>query len=210
VSLRDEAILSKYCPSDTSLTIVKDPIADFDNGTGKYLDKFQAANVLTINKGSNQKQYCGFKDKAAREAENSGTAGTTTEGTGSTTTKLVRPKFAVLTTRCDDFKGINAAYDDYPTPATLVAGQRSQQWDNEYCQARDDARTQTKRVGGVSNYCGSDIDWAKPSSYAAMNKDTWKGEYCFDDFKVGKCYGGQIPATGSVSTDPDDKRCSPF
>jgi len=201
--IRDPHILTKFCPSDTAFTVVTPTGGTQDYGNASYLTKFQASGVSTLNKGSNLKQYCGFSSKSNLENETSATG--TTEQSGSATGKVKRPKFSVLTTRCSsDNKGINQAMDDASPYATTTS------WNNDYCQAIDDDRGRTKRVGGFGAYCGDDIDWTKPATFAPMNKDTWKGEYCFDDYKVGKCYGGQIPATGSVSTDPDDKRCSPF
>jgi len=199
--IRDTQVLSKYCPSDTSLAIVGS-----DEGNGKYLDKFQSSSVATINKGSNLKQYCGYASKSNVENEATSTAGSTTELAGNAAGKVKRQKFSVLTTRCGDFKGINAAVDDYPSYAVYT----TTSWNNDYCQADDANRSTTKRVGGVGAYCGEDVDFTKAASFAPTNKDSWKGEYCFDDYKVGRCYGGQIPATGSVSTDPDDKRCAAY
>jgi len=209
--IRDADILTKFCPGDTSLTVVGgtagQPATGGDYGNAAFFTKFQATSVATLNKNSNLKQYCGFSSKA--NLENEATSTTTNEAQGpssnGTNNKVSRPKFAVLTTRCGDFKGINAARDDIGTHANYTTS-----WQNDYCQADENDRGLTKRVGGPGAYCGEDVDFTKPASFAAYNKDAWKGEYCFDDFKVGVCYGGQVPATGSVSTDPDSKRCAPF
>jgi len=206
--LRDTTFLSKYCPDGTDTAFVKGEvvatqIARQDSAHVARLQLLSGSGIYKkINNGTYKKEYCGFNSYG--DFSNTATKPTGTALTTETVvdTKVKRPKFKLLTTRCGDNKGVNIAREDVGGTPTKYTS-----WRADYCQADENNRGTTKRVGGSGAYCGEDIDLTK-SNLVTLNKDSWLGEYCFDDFKKAKCTGGQGPVSGTVSTDPEEVRCS--
>lgn len=81
-----------------------------------------------------------------------------------------------------------------PNPATATA------WTNDYCQADKDGNTvSVQGAAGLSSvYCGADFASADASS--RLNENTWKGQYCFADNRIGVCPGGQAPIANAESS----------
>jgi hypothetical protein len=205
--LRDVNILTKYCPSDTTFTKVggtQGSVADGDYGNENYITKFQtivsaSSNNLRLNeKASNNNQYCGFESKSKMDNEVKIPTLLTTEVPGVVSGNVKRPSFKVLTGRCTN-------PDDNVGPNQARAGYTS--WANEYCQVKNRLDGFTTRVGSSSSdvYCISSeasYDYTSATANAGrLNEGSWKGQYCFDDEKVGVCTGGYVPISGAASTD---------
>jgi len=129
-----------------------------------------------INENEWKNQYCGFESKADFDTKS----------------------FKIINKVCTD--------NTIPNPATSAA------WTNDYCQATDRTGGSTTAVKGSTNgaYCAENAlnfdVYAGLGPEARLNEGTWKGQFCFADFRVATCPGGQEPIDNTVVS-TDDPRC---
>jgi len=183
--LTDFADFSKvYCVADTATgTVAGAPTGTLqgfgsaDNKVAWYRNK-NLADGQRMNKGTWAREYCQISTYPT-----------------ATVAKATFTKTGSLTTAagvCDHMGAPNEAGEE-----------RTKTFQNEYCQA--DETGETTRVGGIDAYCEVPGYPENPDAWRAasigsayrVNEGTWKGQYCFADFKLGVCLGGQVPAVNS-------------
>jgi hypothetical protein len=145
--------------------------------------------------------YC-FADTTGADYATAGAANRINEGTWknqycgfANLADFTSKTFSRLTGICDD--------SDAPNHA------KSTSWGNDYCQvSSEDQSGASTKVSGASNYCAADASttFADLPSSARLNENAWKGQYCFADFAIGVCPGGQSPIASALST--DSPKCS--